>query len=109
MKKDTPFPVNKKQPPGWQSSSARRFTWKSVTNYGLVAVLALQVVALTFLVLFVCTPRLRSIFFSCEQQKESPYSIEETMIGGKLSARNLMNYVTGKQNSFQQINCSLLL
>ena len=61
-------------------------TWKDVTIYILTVILCVQMVALLMWI-----PRC----WRLNQQEESPYMIEETTIGGVLSARNIKNTLTG--------------
>ena len=83
MKKDAGLGVDKKP------SRSNGFTWRDKTIYILTVILCVQA-----LVIFVWMPRCwRMRFFGDPEQ--SPYTIEETTIGGKLSARNIKNTMTG--------------
>lgn len=87
MKKGMGVWVDKKS----QEASGNGFKWRDITIYILSAILIVQV-----LVLFVWMPRCWRARFYNQQQVPSPYYIEEIMIGGVLSARNIKNTDTGR-------------
>ena len=86
MKKGMDGWVDKKS----QEASGSGVKWRDIAIYILSAILIIQV-----LVLFVWIPQCwRARFYN--QQVPSPYFIEEIMIGGVLSARNIKNADTGR-------------
>ena len=84
MKKGTSLGVDKK--PSGSSGS----TWRDKTIYILTAILCVQA-----LLIFVWMPHCWRLRFFGVDPEQSPYTIEETTIGGKLSARNIKNTLTG--------------
>ena len=84
MKKGASSSVDKK------SSGSSGFTWRDKTIYILTAILCVQA-----LLIFVWMPRCWRLRFFGADPEQSPYTIEETTIGGKLAARNIKNTLTG--------------
>ena len=69
-------------------------TWRYITIYILTVVLCVQA-----LVLLVWIPRRCGSWRRCflfGSKADSPFTIEETTIGGRLSARNIKNTLTGE-------------
>jgi hypothetical protein len=84
MKKGASLSVDKKP------SGSSGYTWRDKTIYILTAILCVQA-----LLIFVWMPRCWRLRFFGVDSEQSPYTIEETTIGGKLSARNIKNTLTG--------------